>query len=146
MLDRMNNAAKMMMTTSLMASALLLGACSNGDKKADAQPTPPTAHEQAVNQLQTDRDAYVHSTDAKLSQYQQHADALRSRANSVQKPMNKKLQNAAEDLDSSVKDVQAALEEVKSAAPQNWLDYKRDVEKAVNRADAQFANSTTLLQ
>jgi PBP1b-binding outer membrane lipoprotein LpoB len=137
---------KCLATSTALVAALFLGACSHGNKKTEAQAAPPTAHDQAVTQLQVDRDAYVNSTDAKLNQYKQHADALRTRSASVQKPMNKKLQNAAEDLDSSVKDVQAALEEVKQAAPQNWLDYKRDVEKAVNRADAQFANSTSLLQ
>lgn len=135
------------MILGLTALVFALSGCSSSEKKqANAQPAAPTAHEQAVTQLQSDRDAYVNRTDAKITQYRQHAENLRARAATQQKPMDKKLSNAAEDMESTLKDVQTALTEVKTAAPQNWLDYKRDVEKAINRADAQYANSTTLLQ
>ena len=134
-------------TVLALAVTLTLGACSSSEKKQEnAPPAPPTAHEQAVNQLQSDRDAYISRTDAKITQYQQHAENLRARAATQQKPLDKKLSNAAEDMEANLKDIRSALGEVKAAAPQNWLDYKRDVEKAINRADAQYANSTTLLQ
>ena len=134
--------------TVVMAS-FALGACAHNEKHQDqqqAQKAPPTAQEQAVSQMQMDRDSYVQRVTNKLNEYQQHTATLRQQAQSAQKPMNKKLENAAEDMDSTLKDVNTALNEVKSSAPQNWLDYKRDVEKAMNRADAQFSNSTSLLR
>ena len=133
----------------VVLASFALGACAHNDKRQDqqeAQKPAPTAQEQAVSQMQMDRDSYVQRVTNKLNEYQQHSQTLRNQASTAQKPMNKKLENAAEDMDSTLKDVSKALNEVKSSAPQNWLDYKRDVEKAMNRADAQFTNSTSLLR
>ena len=138
--------SKTVLTLSLLAGALSLGACAHKEAAHDQAAQPPSAHDQAMTQMQADRDAYVQRTTAKVSEYQKHAQDLRTQASTQPKPQNKKLENAAEDLDSALRDVNTALTEVKTAAPANWLDYKRDVEKALNRADAQFANSTSLLR
>jgi hypothetical protein len=118
--------------------------CSHSQKRAE-QPAPTPA-QQAVTQLSTDRDAYVNATQARLQTMQQLAGDLRNRASQTQKPQSKKLENAADDMESYTKDVERQLADVKSAAPENWVDEKRDVEKVLSRAESHYSNSVSLLK
>ena len=129
----------------LASTALILTAgCSHASKHAD-QPAP-TPQQQAVAQIGADREAYVAQTQTRINEMQKFGDTLRAQATTAQKPRQKKLENAADDMDSSLKDVSKALTNVKQAAPENWLDEKRDVTKAMMRAETQYSDSVHLIQ
>ncbi len=130
----------------ILGVALIFTAgCSHSSKRAE-QPVPQTAHQQAVTQIGADRDAYVAQTQARIDEMQKFAENLRAQAVTAQKPRQKKLENAAEDMDSSLKDVSKELANVKQAAPEDWLDEKRDVTKAMMRAETQYSDSVRLIQ
>ncbi len=118
--------------------------CAHSSKHEEKK--QPTAQEQAVQQMSSDRDAYVAATQSRLQTMQKLANDLRTRANEVQKPQSKKLENAADDMDSYTKDIERQLADVKNAAPENWVDERRDVEKVLSRAESFYSNSVTMLK
>ncbi len=133
----------------VIASALLMFAagCSHAGKRADhAAAAAPTPQQQAVMNLNTDRDAYIGQTQTRIDEMQKFSDNLRAQAATAQKPRAKKLENAADDMESTLKDVNKELADVKTAAPENWLDEKRDVTKAMMRAETQYNDSVRLIQ
>ena len=133
----------------LIAGAFLMFAagCSHAGKRADhAAVVAPTPQQQAVTNLNTDRDAYVAQTQARINEMQKFSESLRAQAATAQKPRAKKLENSADDMESALKDVNKELADVKTAAPENWLDEKRDVTKAMMRAETQYNDSVRLIQ
>jgi hypothetical protein len=120
----------------------LIAACSSSQKhQAGPAPTP---QQQAASQMSNERTTYVNQTQSRIDQLSKFSSDLHTRAASAQKPNDKKMMNAAEDLDSLITD--ASLTEVKTAAPENWIDYKRDVEKSMDRAESQYSNSLSLVR
>lgn len=122
----------------------LINGCSTSEKKP--APPPPTPAEQAAIQLNNERATYTNQTQARINQLAEFAKKLRTQAATAAKPQNKKMSNAADDLDSYLVDAKKGLDEVKTAAPQNWLDYKRDVDRAMTRAESQYSTATSLLR
>ncbi|RYZ76043.1 MAG: hypothetical protein EOP05_06195 [Proteobacteria bacterium] len=130
----------------LAVAAVGFVGCSHSAKKEEVAAQPPTAQEQAKSQLASDRDAYVAATQARLESMQKMAGDLRTRAAATQKPQSKKLENAADDMESFNKDIERQLADVKQAAPENWVDERRDVEKVLSRAESFYSQSVTLLK
>ena len=129
----------------LSASAMIaLAGCAHSHKRSDAP--PPTPQQAAVSQLDGDRTDFIARTQTRIDEMSKYAAQLRSRAETAQKPQKKKLENAADDLDSTLKDVQKNLVEVREASAENWLDYKRDVTKTMQTAETQYSNSVHLIQ
>lgn len=122
-----------------------LAGCTHANKRAE-NPPPPTPQQQAVIQLNTDRDAYIAQTQTRIDEMHKFSENLRAQADAAQKPRQKKLQNAADDMESALKDVDKELADVKTSAPENWIDEKRDVEKTMMRAETQYSNSVRLIQ
>ena len=120
-----------------------IAACSHSKKHEDAPPTPA---QQAQSQLINDRTAYVNQTQARIDQLTKYSADLHTRSATAPKPNDKKLANAAEDLDSLISDAKKSLTEVQTAAPENWIDYKRDVDKSMTRVEAQYSNTMSLLR
>lgn len=130
----------------VVGSALLMAAgCSHKQTRQEAK-AAPSAQEVAVSGLETERNDYVSRTQTRVDEMTKFATDLRTQAAAAQKPRSKKLENAADDMDSTLKDVTKELTDVKSAAPENWLDEKRDVEKSLMRAETQYSNSIRLLK
>lgn len=130
----------------LAVAAIGFVGCSHAEKKEEVAAAPPTAAEQAKSQQATDRDAYVAATESRLTTMQKLASDLRSRAATAQKPQSKKLENAADDMESFNKDIERQLADVKNSAPENWVDERRDVEKVLSRAESFYSTSVTLLR
>jgi hypothetical protein len=129
----------------VIASALLtLAGCAHTHKQAENP--PPTPKQVAVTQLEGDRSEFISRTQARIDEMSKYATQLRERSVTAQKPEKKKLENAADDLDSSLRDAKKDLTEVRDAAPENWLDYKRDVTKTMQSAETQYSNSVHLIQ
>jgi hypothetical protein len=127
--------------------ALACTACSSKDKKSnEAAVQPPTAQEKAVSQMGTDRDSYVSATQARIDGLNNFGRELRQKAQTSDSVQRKKLSNAAEDIGSILNDARRELADVKNAAPENWVDEKRDVEKAMNLAESQYSNSVYLMR
>jgi hypothetical protein len=129
----------------LATSFTALAGCAHRTRQVDhvVQPTPAQV---AQANLTNDRETYVAQTQTRVNEMTKFANDLRARAETAQKPQSKKLQNAADDLDTALKDVEKNLTEVKSAAPENWMDYKRDVTKTMQQAETQYSNSVRLMQ
>jgi hypothetical protein len=126
------------------ASALVaLAGCAHSQKQAE---NPPTPAQQAVSNLEHDRTDYVNRTQSRIDEMTKFAGDLRAKASTARKPTKKKLENAADDMDTALKDVEKELTDVRQAAPENWLDEKRDVTKTMQRAETQYENSIRLLQ
>jgi hypothetical protein len=128
----------------LAVSFVALSSCAH--KRQQAEAPPPTPAQQAQAALANERDSYVNQTQSRIDEMTKFASDLRAKAETAQKPQKKKLQNAADDMDSSLKDVEKELTDVREAAPENWIDEKRDVTKTMQRAETQFSNSIRLLQ
>jgi hypothetical protein len=135
---------------SALMSAMMVGAlsfttaCSSTSKKQQAQQLTP---EQQVQQQQTrDRDAFIAQTQARIDQLNKYAQDLLNRAASSPKPQSTKMENAAEDLDFQLKDARKQLTDVRTAAPQNWVDEKRGVERSMDRAESQYSNTSHMFQ
>ena len=128
----------------LGTSVAMMAGCAHHTKNADNP--PPTPAQQAQSQLNVERDQYVATTQNRIDEMTKFASDLRAKAETAQKPTKKKLQNAADDMDASLKEVSKELADVKSAAPENWLDEKRDVTKTMQQAETQYSNSIRLLQ
>lgn len=129
-----------------VATAGLIGACSHKEKKS-AEPAPqqdPQA--QAASQLDAEKMGYVNRVQARIDELSRNAADMRSRAMSVAKPNQKKVQNAADDLDSLLKDARTSLDSVRSADATHWVDYRRDVDAAMGKAESQYSNSLMLLK
>lgn len=129
------------------AAMVLVAGCSSAQKKnAQNNPPPPTPEQKAVTDLGNDRQDFVNRTQARIDEMSRFSAQLRTKADTTANPQKKKLSNAADDMDSDLKDVANSLNEVKQAAPQDWLDYKRDVTKSMQQAETQYSNSIRLLQ
>jgi glutamine amidotransferase PdxT len=126
-------------------SLVFLAGCAHSHKRAENNP-PPTPKQIAVMQLDTDRNAYVTQTQSRVDEMTKFSEQLRAKAAAAQKPQAKKLENAADDMDASLKDVEKELTDVRQAAPENWLDEKRDVTKTMQRAETQYNDSVRLIQ
>jgi len=129
-----------------LASVMVLSAtgCMSTQKKEAAAQLTPAQQQQA--QLAADRAAYVRQTQVRVGQLDQFSTQLRDKANATPKPQQKRIENAADDMESVLGDVKKSLREVTTAPPENWLDYKRDVEKSMDRAESQYSNTLNLLQ
>lgn len=129
----------------VMSMSLVVGCSSNSKKQETAAAAPaPTAQEVAVNQMQAERDAYVRQVESKIQRYDQFASQLKSQSATTAKPLSKKMENASEDLKTATEEVREDLAEVKSAAPINWLDERRDVEESMTMADSIYASAVTM--
>ncbi len=136
---------KSFLTLAAVATFALVG-CSSKDKKQET-PQPPTAAEQAKSQLDAGQATYVSQTEKRIGEMTKFSGDLRSAsAKTTDKVRAKKMQNAADDLDSLLKDAGTSLNEVKTSTPENWVVFKRDVDKVMTRAETQFSNSVTLMQ
>lgn len=133
------------MIKSLLVLTMAFGVAACAGKQKNEAPPAPTAAEQAATDLQNERTDYVATTEARVAELTKASGDLRAKSQASPKVQAKKLSNAAEDLDSMLVDVRKSLDEVKAAAPENWIDYKRDVEKAMSRAETQYNSSITLL-
>jgi hypothetical protein len=122
-----------------------LAGCAHHRHQAE-NPPPPTPAQQAAANLNNERNDFVNRTQARINEMSKFASDLRARAATAQKPQKKKLENAADDMDSSLKDVEKELTDVRQAAPENWLDEKRDVTKTMQQAETQYSYSVRLLQ
>lgn len=127
-----------------VSALIALAGCAHANKRADNP--PPTPQQTAVAQLNGDRAEFIARTQARIDEMTKYATQLRDRSATAQKPQKKKLENAADDLDSSLRDAKKNLAEVTEAAPENWLDYKRDVTKTMQTAETQYSNSVHLIQ
>ncbi len=122
-------------------------ACSSKDKKADAAAqAQPTAEEQAVTQMSSDRDSYVTATQARIDALTNFGRELSQKSQSSDSVQRKKLSNASEDVNALLNTARRELADVKNSAPENWVDEKRDVERAMNLAESQYSNSVRLLR
>jgi hypothetical protein len=138
----MKSKVKVLLASSAIAlAAALTISCASAKKEQ-----PLTPQQQAMNQMAIDREAYLTQQQARIDQLQKFSQNLRQQSATAQAPRNKKLTNAADDLDSLLKDATSSMTGVRTAAPENWTDYKRDVEKSMSRAETQYSNSVRLLQ
>lgn len=133
----------------LSTSAVILGCvltvgCA-GKPKQEAK-REPTAAEQATAQLDADRNNYVNQAQARIDSIEKFASDLDSNAANADKVKAKKMQNASDDIISLTEEARKELLDVKTAAPQNWLDERRDVERTLERAEATYSNSMRLIQ
>ena len=126
------------------ASMVTLSACAHRSKHAENP--PPTPAQQAQANLAIERDSYVSQTQNRVNEMSKFAADLRAKAETAQKPQSKKLQNAADDMDSALKEVEKELADVKASAPENWIDEKRDVTRTMQQAETQYSNSVRLIQ
>ena len=126
------------------ATAMFATAGCSTDSKKDNP--PPTPQQQVNNKLTTERTSYVDQTQTRIDQLTKYSTDLRTHADQAQKPQNKKLENAADDMDSLLSDARKSLSDVKTSAPENWIDYKRDVEKSMDRAESEYSNTVHLLE
>lgn len=124
----------------------VLAGCAHRRHQAENHAPPPTPAQQATAALENDRNDFVNRTQARIDEMSKFAADLRAKADTAQKPQKKKLENAADDIDSSLKDVEKELTDVRQAAPENWIDEKRDVTKTMQQAETQYSNSVRLLQ
>ncbi len=146
----------MKMTTLISTAGLMavvgLTACShNGTKQTAhaAPPAPPTAAQQAATQLESERSAYINSSQGRIDRMTQFSQNLRVNASKLAATdpnRAKKQENAAEDLDSLLNDARTNLAQVKNAAAPNWVDWRRDEDKALSRAESQYTGDISLLQ
>jgi hypothetical protein len=141
------NFSKAFTVLALTAATGLLANCASSEKRADHR-AAPSAADQATSNLDADRTQFVTTTQARIDEMTKFSQQLRSKADAAQtpRPQGKKLANAAEDLDSLLNDARKSLTDVRSAAPANWVDYKRDVTKTLDRAETAYANDVRLLQ
>ena len=128
----------------LLTALSLTTACSSSSKKNQAQ--QPTPEQQMQQQQSRDRDAFVNQTQARIDQMNKFTQDLRNRAATSPKPQSTKMENAAEDLDAQLKDAAKQLTDVRTAAPQNWVDEKRGVERSMDRAESQYSNTSHMFQ
>jgi hypothetical protein len=135
---------KTLKTLVVVGAAIGFAACSS--KPKTEAPKEQTAAERAAAGLQAEQTSYVQRTEARVAQLGQMVTDLRAKAATAEKPQNKKIENAAEDLSTLLGDVRKSLDEVKGASGDSWIAYKRDVEKAMSRAEIQYSNSISLLQ
>lgn len=128
-----------------LACAALASACSHGEK---AQPAPPSPAAQAQAQLGAEQTNYVSQTQTRLDQLTKFSQDLRIQAATAgsDPAKAKKMSNAADDLEALLIDVRKELADVQTAAPTNWVDEKRDVQKTMSRAETQYSNSVSLMQ
>ena len=127
----------------VLAATSMLISCSSSSKKEAAKPTPA---EQADANMKSGQTQYVNQTQTRVDQLSQFSNQLRGKAAQTPSPQSKKLSNAAEDLDLMLKDATKELVEVRSAAPANWIDEKRDVDAAMSRAESHYSNAISLLR
>jgi hypothetical protein len=122
----------------------LAAACSSSQKHEAVAPQTPA--QQAAAQMNAERTNYVNQSQTRIDQLTKYSQDLRTRSASAQKPNDKKMQNAADDLDSLLNDARKSLNEVKTAAPDSWTAYKRDVEKSMDRAESEYSNSMSMIR
>lgn len=129
---------------SLFTALLFLAGCSTSSKNAS---NPPSDKQQAMNQLNSSRDEYVSSTQARIDKMASLSKSLKDKASSAKDSTRaKKMENASNDLNSLLDDARKQLGEVKDAKTENWLLEKSDVENAMSRAETQYTNSIQLLR
>jgi hypothetical protein len=126
------------------AAALVISSCAENSKKQEA--APPSAYDKTVSKMDANQEAYVVKTQSRIAELKSFGEQLRTKAAVATKPQGKKMSNAAEDLDSLIKDVTKQLADVSSASPTNWIDEKRDVDRALERAESKYSNSVPLLK
>ena len=126
----------------LSAALVLTIGCGSSDKKTAA----PTEQQKAISQLDASRSEYVNVTQTRIDKMATFGTDLKTKATAADKVRAKKMQNASEDLSSLLDDARSELAEVRSAAPENWMDEKRDVESAMSRAETQYSNSVQFLR
>lgn len=127
----------------LSAALLVTVGCGSSDKNMAAA---PTEQQKAISQLDVSRNEYVNTTQSRIDKMAAFGTDLKTKANAAGKVRAKKMQNASEDLSSLLEDARMQLTEVRTAAPENWMDEKRDVESAMSRAETQYSNSVQLLR
>ena len=128
----------------MVATVALLANCSSPSKQNDRKAATPA--QAAVGNLNNDRNVFVNQTQARIDEMTKFAQELRVKAGTAPRPQAKKMTNSADDLDSLVNDVRTSLTDVRTAAPENWVDNKRDVEKYLNRAESAYSNDVKMLQ
>lgn len=127
-----------------LSAAGLVGACSHKSKHDDKK--EPTAQEQANTQLDSQKEAFLVRVQSRIDEMTKNAADMRTRAAAMPKNNQKKVQNAADDLESLLKDARTSMESVRSADATHWVDYKRDVDSAMGKAESQYSNSLLLLR
>lgn len=140
-----NNRFKLSATLMAMSMAFVgTAACSSNEKKQ--QPAPPSPADQAMNRLATEKKSYVDHAQQRVNDLTEFASQLHEQSTKASIPKAKKMQSAAADLNISLLDVREELVDVKQAKPEDWIDQKRDVDRALNRAESQYTNSVSLLR
>ena len=137
----------------MIAATLLLANCASAPKE-DATPpqaqqvAPPalTPQQQAATRLQAEKDHFISDTQRRIGEMRDYENNLRTRAASETTEQSKKMQNAADDLGTLLKGVDSSLDDVKSASAENWVDYRRDVDRHMERASSMYSNSQSLFQ
>lgn len=130
-----------------VVSVLITGCATPPKREASQEPqSPETIAQLAENKIKAERSEYINQVQGRLEQLGQHSQDMRATAITSEKDKGKKLENAAEDLDSMLTDVKKNLAEVRTATPANWIDYKRDVDKALLRAETHYSNTQALLR
>jgi cytochrome c5 len=154
-----------------LSSAFLITACANMNKKDDAptaaqvaqqrQAEAQTAQQKAVvaeqaaqgaqdqvvvAQMAQDREAYVQRTKQRIANLTQRSDELHQRAAQAMGPEKIHLQNSSSDFDDALTDARRNLAQVETVEPRYWLDQKRGLEKAINKAEAAYEGSVAAAQ
>jgi hypothetical protein len=125
------------------ACILTVGCASKQKHEANRE---QTAAEKTVTKLDNERDAYVKQAQSRIDSIEKSANDLESNSAKANKVQSKKMQNASDDIKALTDDARKELADVKSAAPQNWLDEKRDVERAIERAESTYSNAASLVR
>src|SRR5215467_12386507 len=120
----------------LMAVLLVVPACSRNEPRT----TQAAAEERtsATEQAKNERDAYVKTVDARLSEFDQKVDGLDERAGAMTGATKTNFKNAIDGLRDQRKTVAAKLDDLKKANVESWTTLKGEVDSALASLDRSY--------
>jgi len=112
-----------------MAFLLIVPACSRSEPRTTQ--AAPEQRTNATDQMKNARDAYVKSTEARLSEFDQKFDGLGKRAGTMTGTEKTNFTKAIDDLRDQRKAVSAKLDDLKKVNVESWTTVKGEVDSGL---------------
>ena len=128
----------------LLTILLIVPACNRNEPRNTQAASDQRTN--AVEQMKSERDAYVKSTEARLAEFDQKLDGLDERASAMTGTTKTNFQHAIDGLRDQRKLVSSKLDDLKNVSIESWTTLKGEVDAALASLDRSYTQVSDMNQ
>jgi hypothetical protein len=123
-------------TFAILFAALLIPACNRNEPRNTQAASEDRAN--TNDQMKAERDNYVNSMDARLSEIDKKIDGLDERAGAMADATKTDFKNSIDSLRDQRKSVASKLDDLKGVSIESWMTMKGEVDAALANLDRSY--------